>query len=83
MNVDASNYLSHQLNKGEGLRQQAKNSKHAIVCIFGLCVVKTNNFEKVIKVGSQPVNLMAGEEYKIEGLEDGTVFMTVFAEGKN
>jgi hypothetical protein len=32
---------------------------------------------------TQPVNLIGGEWYEIEALEDGTVFITVFVEGKN
>jgi hypothetical protein len=32
---------------------------------------------------SQPLNLPAGEWHEIEALEDGTVFVNVFAEGKN
>jgi hypothetical protein len=32
---------------------------------------------------SQPLNLPAGEWHEIEALEDNTVFVNVFAEGKS
>jgi hypothetical protein len=31
---------------------------------------------------TQPVNLVAAEWHELEALEDGTVFVNVFAEGK-
>lgn len=35
-----------------------------------------------IEKNSQPLNLPAGEWHEIEALEDNTVFVNVFAEGK-
>ena len=35
-----------------------------------------------IDKNSQPLNLPAGEWHEIEALEDGTVFVNIFAEGK-
>lgn len=38
--------------------------------------------ELVMDKNTQPVNLVAAEWHEIEALEDGTVFVNVFAEGK-
>jgi hypothetical protein len=37
----------------------------------------------VFNKNTQPLNLLAGEWHEIEALEDGTVFVNVFAQGKN
>jgi hypothetical protein len=44
--------------------------------------VRKGDKEVTLKKGSTPVNLPAVEPHEIEAVEDGTVFVTVFAEGK-
>jgi hypothetical protein len=53
------------------------------MCNSGSCLITLDNGKsKVIDKNSIPVNLVAGIQHEIEALEDGTVFVNVFAEGK-
>jgi hypothetical protein len=52
------------------------------MCHAGSCVLRKEGIEKVITKHTQPINLKAAEWHEIEALEDGTVFVNVFAEGK-
>jgi len=69
--------------KGEGLPMHGHEYSHAIMCNAGSCLVTLENGKsKVIDKDSIPVNLLAGIQHEIEALEDGTVFVNVFAEEK-
>jgi quercetin dioxygenase-like cupin family protein len=70
-------------NKGEGLPQHEHIYAHAIMCNAGSCLVSLEGRSYTINKNSQPLNLPAGEWHEIEALEDGTVFVNVFAEGKH
>jgi quercetin dioxygenase-like cupin family protein len=72
----------YQANKGEGLPKHEHSYAHAITCLGGSCIVRKENVERVLKFGSDPLNLVANEWHEIEALEDGTVFVNIFAEGK-
>jgi hypothetical protein len=52
------------------------------MCHAGRCAVRKQGRQIEITKDSQPVNLVANEWHEIEALEDGTVFVNVFAEGK-
>jgi len=70
-------------NKGEGLpRHDFHAYAHLTMCHAGSCVIRKEGIEKVIDKNTQPINLKAAEWHEIEALEDGTVFVNVFAEGK-
>ena len=69
-------------NKGEGLPQHEHVYAHLTVCHSGSCVIRKEGIEKVIDKYTQPINLKANEWHEIEALEDETVFVNVFAEGK-
>lgn len=69
-------------NKGEGLQKHEHAYAHLTVCHAGRCVIRKENTEKIIDKYTQPINLKANEWHEIEALEDGTVFVNVFAEGK-
>lgn len=81
-NYDGSAIRVYQANKNEGLPRHEHSYSHAVVCVHGSCLITKENFERVLRIGTQPLNLKANEWHEIEALEDGTVFMTVFAEGK-
>jgi quercetin dioxygenase-like cupin family protein len=68
--------------KGQGLPQHSHNYAHLIMCHAGSCIVRKEGRELVMTKDTQPVNLTAAEWHEIEALEDGTVFVNVFAEGK-
>ena len=69
-------------NQGEGLSKHAHAYAHLTMCHAGSCVVRKEGRELVMTKDTQPVNLVAGEWHEIEALEDGTVFVNVFAEGR-
>jgi quercetin dioxygenase-like cupin family protein len=69
-------------NSGEGLPKHEHIFSHATMCNSGSLIVRKENKELVMTKDTQPVNLKAGEWHEIEALEDGTVFVNVFAEGK-
>jgi hypothetical protein len=52
------------------------------MCSAGSCVIRKEGREVVVTKDTQPINLVGGEWHEIEALEDGTVFVNVFAEGK-
>jgi hypothetical protein len=52
------------------------------MCNAGSCIVRKEGKELVMTKDTQPVNLVGSEWHEIEALEDGTVFVNVFAEGQ-
>jgi len=68
--------------KGEGLVRHSHTFSHLTMCHSGSCVIRKEGIEKVIDKYTQPINLKANEWHEIEALEDETVFVNVFAEGK-
>lgn len=68
--------------KGEGLPKHEHKYSHATICHSGSCVVRVEGKELVMTKETQPVNLLANKWHEIEALENGTVFVNVFAEGK-
>ena len=69
-------------NKGEGLPKHEHLYSHATACHSGSCVVRVEGKELVMTKDTQPVNLLGGKWHEIEALEDETVFVNVFSEGK-
>jgi len=69
-------------NKGEGLQRHEHAYSHLTICHAGSCVIRKEGIEKIIDKNTQPINLKAAEWHEIEALEDGTVFVNVFSEGK-
>jgi quercetin dioxygenase-like cupin family protein len=69
-------------NKGEGLARHEHAYAHLTMCHAGSCVIRKEGIEKIVDKNTQPINLKAAEWHEIEALEDGTVFVNVFAEGK-
>lgn len=68
--------------KGEGLPRHEHQFSHATICMAGSIVVRKEGKELVMTKETQPVNLVANEWHEIEALEDNTVFVNIFAEGK-
>ena len=79
---DGATLNVYHANKGEGLPRHEHTFAHLTMCHSGSCVVRKESKELVINKMTQPVNLAAIEWHEIEALEDGTVFVNVFAEGK-
>lgn len=68
--------------KGQGLAKHSHSFSHATMCNSGSCLVSLEGRSYTIDKYSKPLNLPAGEWHEIEALEDETVFVNVFAEGK-
>jgi quercetin dioxygenase-like cupin family protein len=72
----------YHANKGEGIPTHAHAYSHATICMAGSCKYTQNGKSIVADKNTQPVELVAGGLHEIETLEDGTVFVNIFAEGK-
>ena len=68
---------------GQGLPKHSHFYSHLTMCHAGSCVVRKEGKQLVMTKATQPVNLIAIEWHEIEALEDGTVFVNVFAEAKS
>ena len=69
-------------NKGEGLPKHEHKFAHATMCHAGSCWVRKEGKEVLITKDTQPINLAAKEWHEIEAVEDGTVFVNIFAGNK-
>jgi quercetin dioxygenase-like cupin family protein len=78
-NVSISVYYA---NKGDGLPMHEHDYNHATMCNSGSCVVRVKGKELILTKLNQPLDLPANEPHEIEALEDETVFVNVFAQGK-
>ena len=72
----------YHANKGQGIPSHSHEYSHATVCMAGSCKLTQDNKSVVVDKNSIPVNLLAGKLHEIEALENGTVFVNVFAQGK-
>lgn len=80
---DGATINVYHVNKGEGLPQHSHVFSHATICNAGSCIVRTESGgDHIINKFSQPLNLSANKWHEIEALEDNTVFLNVFSEGK-
>ena len=77
----ATVYVFHA-NKGEGIPMHNHDYSHATTCMAGKCKYTCNGKVLIADKTTQPIDLFAGSNHEIEALEDGTVFVNVFAEGK-
>lgn len=68
--------------KGEGLPRHQHEYSHLTMVHAGSLIARKEGRELVMTKNTQPVNLVANEWHELEALEDGTVFVNVFAEGK-
>lgn len=82
VNYDGTTVNVYHANKGEGLVQHQHLFSHLTMCHSGCCVIRKEGKELTMTKDTQPVNLVANEWHEIEALEDDTVFVNVFAEGK-
>lgn len=79
---DGATMLVYHANLGEGLFRHEHKYAHLTMCVAGSCLITKENKSLVATKDTQPINLVADEWHEIEALEDGTIFINVFAEGK-
>ena len=72
----------YHANKGEGIPRHEHAYAHLTMCHAGRILVTKEGRSLEVTKDTQPVNLVAAEWHEIEALEDGTVFVNIFAEGK-
>lgn len=82
LTYDGATLNVYHANKGEGLPRHEHVYSHLTMCHAGSIKVSNERRSLVVTKDMQPVNLVANEWHEIEALEDGTVFVNVFAEGK-
>jgi quercetin dioxygenase-like cupin family protein len=79
---DGATLAVYHANKGQGIPKHTHGYSHLTMCHAGSCLVTKENKSLTMTKDTQPVNLVGAEWHEIEALEDGTVFVNVFAEGK-
>ncbi len=72
----------YHANKGQGLPKHEHIYSHLTMVHAGKIIARKEGRELIMTKETQPVNLVANEWHELEALEDGTVFVNVFAEGK-
>ena len=79
---DGATLNVYHANKGQGLPRHEHTYAHLTMCHAGSILVTKEGKSLTMTKDTQPVNLVADGWHEIEALEDGTVFVNVFAEGK-
>jgi quercetin dioxygenase-like cupin family protein len=79
---DGASVNIYHADKGQGLPSHSHAYAHLTMCHAGSCIVKKEGRELIMNKDTQPVNLTEQEWHEIEALEDGTVFVNIFSEGK-
>ena len=79
---DGASLNVYHANKGQGLPRHEHAYAHLTMCHAGSCLVTKEGKSLTMTKNTQPVDLVADGWHEIEALEDGTVFVNVFAEGK-
>ena len=82
VNYDGATLNVYHANKGQGLPRHEHAYAHLTMVHAGSLAARKEGRELVMTKDTQPVNLVANEWHELEALEDGTVFVNVFAEGK-
>ena len=79
---DGASLNVYHANNGDGLPRHQHIYAHLVMVHAGSCLVTKEGKSLTMTKDTQPVNLVANEWHEIEALEDSTVFVNVFAEGK-
>jgi len=79
---DGATLNVYHADKGQGIPRHSHAYSHLTICHAGSCLVIKEGKSITMTKDTQPVNLLADGWHEIEALEDGTVFVNVFAEGK-
>jgi hypothetical protein len=79
---DGASVNIYHADKGEGLPKHEHLFSHASCCHAGSVIIRKETTSLIMTKDTQPVNLTENEWHEIEALEDGTVFVNIFAESK-
>jgi quercetin dioxygenase-like cupin family protein len=72
----------YHANRGEGLPKHNHSYSHLTFCHAGRVKITKENVQVELTKDSQPVNLKEIEWHELEAMEDNTVFVNIFVEGK-
>ena len=64
---------------GQGLPRHEHLYSHLTICTAGRCIIRKEGRQLEMTKDTQLVNLVGSEWHEIEALENGTVFVNVFA----
>lgn len=79
---DGATLRVYHADKGEGLPKHEHTFSHLTMVHAGSVLVTKEGKSLTMTKDTQPVNLVANEWHELEALEDGTVFVNMFSEGK-
>lgn len=79
---DGATLQVYHAQKGQGLPKHSHVYAHLTMCHAGSLAVRKEGKQVIMTKDTQPVNLLPDGWHEIEALEDGTVFVNVFSEGK-
>lgn len=79
---DGTTLNVYHANAGEGLPKHEHIYSHLTMVHAGKLIARKEGKELIMTKESQPINLVGLEWHELEALEDGTIFVNVFAEGK-
>lgn len=82
VSYDVATVHAYHANKGEGIPRHQHGYAHLTMCHAGSILVTKEGKSITMTKDTQPVNLTAGGWHEIEALEDGTVFVNIFAKDK-
>lgn len=69
-------------NIGQGLPKHEHMYSHATICNAGKILITLEGRSYTLDKYSEPLNLPASEWHEISAIEDYTVFVNIFEEGK-
>ena len=76
---DGTSLNVYHADAGQGLPRHEHLYSHLTICTAGRCIIRKESRQLEMTKETQPVNLVGSEWHEIEALEDGTVFINVFA----
>lgn len=79
---DGAKLNIYHANKGQGISKHRHDYSHATFVCSGSVCVRVEGKEVIATKETKPINLSANHWHELEALEDGSVFVNVFAEGK-
>jgi len=77
--LDATVLNVFHADKGDGLPRHSHTYAHIVMCNAGAIVIRKEHKTLHLTKNVQPVNLVADEWHEIEAVDDGTVFVNIFA----
>jgi quercetin dioxygenase-like cupin family protein len=82
LTYDGATLNVYHANKGEGVPRHEHAYSHLTICHAGSLLVTKDGKSLTMTKDTRPVNLLADGWHELEALEDGTVFVNVFSDGK-